>query len=75
MRLPNRVGGELQAFLAGVRSGLFTTEMHSSLQVKATSRESDGIVPSLWILLYLSRLLCIFITIFEAHLEWRDGLT
>lgn len=75
MRLPIRVVSELQALLAGVRSRLFTIGMHSDLQINAMSRESDSIVLSLWILLLLSRSLCILITIFEAHLEWRDGLT
>ena len=60
--------GDFQTLLVMVRGKIPTIEMHSSLQIRVVSIESNDVLLSPWILPCLSRLLCIFIAVFEAHM-------
>lgn len=75
MHLPVHVEvGEFHTLPTMVRGDKLTIRMHSSLQIRVVTRESNGVVSSLWILSCSSRLLCIFIVVLEAHLQ-REALT
>lgn len=76
MYLPLRAKEEnFHALLGSARNDILAIEMHNTLQIKAVSTESNATVSSLWTLHRFLRLLCIFITVFEAHLQQEDTLT